>query len=255
MAPNPVFRGLWRRRVLVGLGALLALGLTLKVISGAGGEGAIATTSVLVDTPKHQLVDQGSAGVETLGWRAAVLAELLGTESSKRRIARAVPIPARMLSVVDPELNIPTIEASLPQVASEAAASSLAPYVLTTRTDGILPLIEIRAEAPDSDEATRLAGGAVAELEAGAVLGPRPDSPRFVVTPVASISARATSGDPQVLRALALGGTVFCLWCAAIILVPACARLVAPVGRRALRRGVASLSCRLPGTAAGPGAV
>lgn len=222
MAPNPVFRGLWRRKALLALGVLLALGLTLKMIGGTGGGGAVATTSVLADTPGHQLIDQGSAGVETLGWRAAVLAELLGTESAKRRIARAVPIAPPMLSIVDPELNLPTIEASLPQVASEAAASSLAPYVLTTRTDGILPLIEIRAEAPDSDQATRLAAAAVSELEAGAVLGPRPDSPRFVVTPVGSISARAVSGDPEIVRAVAIGGIVFCLWCAAIILAPAC---------------------------------
>jgi len=224
MTPNPVFSGLWRRKVLLGLGALLALALTLRLIGGAAGEGAIASTSVLVDTPKHQFIDQGSAGVEALSWRAAVLAELLGTESSKRRIARAVPIPARMLSIVDPELNLPAIEASLPQVASEAAASSHGPYVLTARADGVLPLIEIRAEAPDSDQATRLADGAVSELEAGAVLGPRSDSPRFEVTPVGSISARETSSDPQVLRALTLGGILFCLWCAAIIMAPACVK-------------------------------
>ena len=222
VTPNPVCAGLWRRRGVLGLGALLALALTVKVISGADGGGAIATTTALVDTPQHQLVDRAAGGVETLGWRAAVLAELLGTESAKRRIARAVPVPARMLSVVAPELNLPTIEASLPQVASEAASSSLAPYVLTTSTDGVLPLIKIQSQAPDGDRAIRLAGAAVSELEAGAVPLPRPDSPRFMVTRVAPITARAAPGDPQVLPALAVGGTMFCLWCAAAILVPGC---------------------------------
>jgi hypothetical protein len=220
MVPNPVFRALWRRRALVVLGAVLALALTFKAISGTDGPGAIATTSVMVDTPRHQLVDRSSAGVETLGWRASVLAELLGTEPAKRRIAGDVPISTGMLSVVAPELNLPPIPASLPDAASKVAASSLAPYVVTTRTDGVLPLIEIRAEAPDADQAARLAGAAVSELEAGAVLGPRPDSPRFGVDRVAEISARAAPGDPQVIRALAFGGTLFCLWCAAIIVLP-----------------------------------
>jgi hypothetical protein len=221
MPPNPVFQTLWRRKALVGLGALLALALTLKLITGAVGPGAVATTKVLADTPGHQLVDRTSAGIESLGWRAAVLSELLGTESVKRRIAREVPVPTRMLSVVAPELNLPTVNASLPELASKVAASSVAPYVLTTTTDGVLPLIKIRAKAPDVDQARRLAGAAVSELETGAVLGPRPDSPRFVVDRVAPISARPAHGDPQVMRALGLGATLFCLWCAAIILVPA----------------------------------
>lgn len=221
MTRSPVFRVLWRRRALVALGAVLTLALTLKLITGAAGSGAIATTNVLVDTPRHQLIDRTSAGVETLGWRTAVLAELLGTEASKRRIARAVPVPTRMLSVVAPELNLPTIPASLPAAASKAAASAPGLYVLTTRTDNVLPLIEIRAEAPDRERATRLAEAAVSQLESGAVLGARPETPRFVVTRVAPVAARTASGDPQILRALALGGTLFCLWCTAIIVLPA----------------------------------
>jgi hypothetical protein len=221
MTPNPVLRVLWRRRALVVLGALLALALTLKMITGASGPAAYATTNVLVDTPRHQLVDRTSAGVETLGWRTTVLAELLGTEAAKRRIARAVPIATRALSIVAPELNLPTIPASLPEAASKAAASAQGLYVLTTRTDNVLPLIDIRADAPDRESATRLAEAAVSQLETGSVLGPRPNAPRFVVTRIAPIAARTASGDAQILRAVALGGTVFCLWCAAIIIVPA----------------------------------
>jgi hypothetical protein len=221
MTPNPVFRTLWRRKRLLGLGALLALAMTLKLITGAGGPGAVATTNVLVDTPGHQLVDSSSAGVESLGWRAVVLSELLGTEPAKERIADEAQIPARGLSVVAPELDLPTIDASLPAAASKAAASSLAPYVLTTSADGITPLIEIRAEAPDVDHATRLAAAAVSELETGSALGTQPQSPRFVTDRVASIKARAVSGDPEFMRALAFGATLFCLWCVGIIVVPA----------------------------------
>jgi hypothetical protein len=221
MTPNPVVRVLWRRRVLVLLGSQLALALTLKLIAGAAPPGGIATTKVLVDTPRQQLVDRTTAGVETLGWRTAVLADLLGTDSAKQQIARYAQIPEEMLSVVDPELNLPTIPASLPEAASKAAAESPTPYVLTTRANGVLPLIRIRARAPDRDQATRLAEAAVSQLESGAVLGPRPDSPRFVVTHVAQIDSRAATSDPEILRALALGGTVFCLWCAAIIIVSA----------------------------------
>jgi hypothetical protein len=220
-APNPVIRILWRRRAVVVLGVLLAQALTIKAIGGAGGDGTLATTNVLLDTPRHQLVDRASAGVETLGWRAAVLAELVGTESAKARIAQAIAIPPEELTVVAPELNLPTIPASLPKAATEAAAEAPGDYVLTTRTDGVLPLIKIRAQAPDSEQATRLAGAAVADLEAGGFLGPRSESPRFEVSRVGPIKDRAIPADPELARAFAVSAIFFCFWCTAIFLFEA----------------------------------
>jgi hypothetical protein len=214
--PNPVLRILWRRRALVALGALLALALTVKASGGAGGPGTIATTNVLLDTPRKQLVDEASAGVETLGWRATVLAELVGTESAKGEIAAAVPVSPQLLTVVAPELNLPTIPASLPKAASEAAAEARGDYVLTTRTDGLLPLIKIRAQAPDGEQAARLAGAAVSYIETGSDLGPRPDPPRFEVTRVGPIKTRPMADDPELARAVAVGAIFFCLWCMAV---------------------------------------
>jgi hypothetical protein len=220
-APNPVLQILWRRRVPVALGALLALALAIKAIGGAGGDGTMATTNVLLDTPRHQLVDRSAGGVETLGWRAAVLAELVGTESAKRQIADAVPIPPQMLTVVAPELNLPAVPASLPKAASEAAATARGDYVLITRTDGILPLIKIRAQAPDDEEAIRLASAAVSQIEAGDFLGPLPESQRFEVTRVGGIKARTIPADPEVARAFAVSVLFFCFWCTAIFVFEA----------------------------------
>jgi hypothetical protein len=150
-----------------------------------------------------------------------VLAELIGTESAKRRIAQAVPIPPQTLTVVAPELNLPTIPASLPKAASEEAATARGDYVLSTRTDGVVPLIKIRAQAPDSEEATRLAGAAVSHIEAGGYLGPRPDEPRFEVTRVGDIKTRAIPADPELARAFAVSAIFFCFWCTAIFMCEA----------------------------------
>jgi hypothetical protein len=219
--PNPVFRTLWRRRALVALGALLAVALTIKAIGGAAGGGTIATTDVLLDTPRHQLLDKASGGVATLGWRATVLAELVGTESAKRQIAPAVPVAPEMLSVVAPELNLPTVLASLPKAASEAAASARGDYVLTTRTDAVLPLIKIRAQAPDRGQATRLAGAAVSYIEARVALDGRPESPRFEVARVGPIQTRAMPVDPKLARAFAVSVIFFCFWCSGIFVFDA----------------------------------
>jgi hypothetical protein len=211
-----VFRILWRRRALVALGAALALGLMLKMMGGGEGNAAIASTNVLLDTPRHQLVDRASSGVAALGWRASFLAELVGAESAKREIARAVQIPPEALTVVAPELNVPSVPASLPKAASEGAVAAHGDYVLITRTDGVLPLIKIRAQAPDREEARLLASAALSLIKAGRFLGPSPDSPRFEVARAGAIKSRAAPAESELARALALSVIFFCFWCAAI---------------------------------------
>ena len=221
MGLHATLRTFRRHWILLGTGVLLALALFIKVGMGGGPARGLATTQVLLDTPDQQLVDRASAGVETLGWRAAVLSQMMGSQPAERRIAGGVPVPPDQLAVVAPELNLPSVPASLPFAAAAAAAATPEPYVLTIRSDGILPLVDIRAQAPDRSQAARLAEAAVREFESGGGLGPAPESPRFDVTQIAQVRTRSIGGDPALLRASVAGGAVLCIWGLGILLIPA----------------------------------
>ncbi len=233
MSISGVMRELWPRRILIALGAVLAIGLGLKVAGGAEDGSGIARTSVLLDTPDPQLLDPTPPGVKSLAWRATLLAEVLGAEPAHGRIARDAGIPAAQLAVVEPKLNVPTVPASLPRAAAEAAAVTPEPYVLIVRTDGVLPLISIKTTAPDREGAVRLAEAATGSLRATAALGDAPKVSRFVVNRVGAIKTRELAGDGRLLIASALAISFFGLWCAAIALVgrigPGSS---APAGRR-----------------------
>ena len=162
---------LWRRRILVVIGAVLAILVALEVGGKPGAGAARAKVDVLLDTHASQLVDARPARVASLSWRAHLLSQLLGTQSAQGQIAARAGISSDELAVIDSELAVPTIPASLPRVAAEAAADPPEPYVLTVESDAMAPLVSLRARGPDRDAAARLANAAVVTLETSC--GPR----------------------------------------------------------------------------------
>ena len=116
-------RALWRRRIFVSLGAMLAIAAAAKFAAGTGGGRARAEVRVLLDTPQSQLTNADPARVESLPWRATLLSQLLGTEPERRQLAREAGIPAHQLAVVNSDLATPAVPAPLPVAAANAAAS------------------------------------------------------------------------------------------------------------------------------------
>ena len=214
-----ILRVLWRRRLLAGVGALAAVAAALTAGAGGATTGGFAKTSAMLDTTRSQLVNPAPRGAESLPWRASLLAQRLGTRSIKERIAREARIPVRQLTVVDTELTVPTVAASLPRTAEEGAAVVHEPYLLTVSTDGVLPVISIEATAPDRDGAARLTEAAVGGLEAGAA----EDAERgieFSVEHVGPIEARATRSGGGELMAVGAAAALLIAWCAAVALFP-----------------------------------
>ena len=161
-------RVLWRRRILVGVGAILAVAVGFAVGGSPVPPSGLAKADVIVDTPQSALAAAAPRGFDTFYWRATLLAMLLGTDPARQQIARVTGVPEDQIAVTDLELTAPTVPAALPVAAVQAATTTAEPYVLTVSTNDVLPVVSIQAAAPDRAGAARLAAAAVSALQTGA---------------------------------------------------------------------------------------
>lgn len=162
----PILRELWRRRLVVALIALVALGVGWVVgfkpsfpPESRSYTIGVASARILVDTPQSQVVEVAPKGSETLGSRASVLANLMVDGELKDAIARRAGM--------DPKQLIAQTQASGgPQVVTPLGPRdrSLTTAVLVNSDLAQLPIIKIETQAPTVGEAAKLADAAVAGL-------------------------------------------------------------------------------------------
>jgi len=247
----PILRLAWRQRIALAVGALLAIALGVAVGRSAATtpEQWTASTRLVLDTPRSQVIHAAPREVDDLGWRSKVLATLALGDDVRARVARAAGIAPEQLATVDPSLSTPLLPATLPRRAAEVAAEAAAtPYRLTVVADGVLPVVSLTASAPGRASAIGLVESA---RDAVVALVPprdeRRDRPNVVVEPVGAVGVELSEsgrGASAALRPLlaALGG--FALWGAAVLALAALARSRAgrwrgPAGAAARRRGLA----------------
>jgi hypothetical protein len=230
----PFLRALWSRRLLIAAGALVAIVMAIAVGRPAPSSSAVARTRVALDTPASQLLQAAPAGADTLPWRASLLAHLMATESVNRQLAQSLRVRQDQVAVVDSALVAPQVQASLPRSAADAAAVTVAPYVLTVSLDDPrIPVVTVAAAAPDRGGAKRLAAAAVAVLKSEASPGGVFKSPietgggtghklqAFVVEDAAPVTVKRVVAPAVPTKALATLVFVFFLWCAAgVFLAP-----------------------------------
>ena len=165
----PLLRLISRRRLLLVAGLVVAVALAVVVGSPPPASSAVAWTRVALDTPRSQLVDSAPSGADSLPWRASLLTHLMTTDQTQRELAQRLHVRPDEVTVVDPMLATPIILASVPKKASDVAAVTAAPYILTLSvTNASLPMISVEAAAPDRPGAVKLAQAAVALLESHA---------------------------------------------------------------------------------------
>jgi hypothetical protein len=214
-----ILRELWRRRILVGVVATAAILVALMLAyrpslppESRNYEVGIASSRILVDTPESQVLDVAPKGLETLGERANVLANLMVEGEIKAQIARRAGLSPEQLVGVGPYAAV-----------SESAYSLTTRLVTNVTNTGAeaLPIIEIEAEAPDAGAAARLAEAAVAALRANldskAAAEKVSDARRLQVTGLGRPEAGEATRGPRRLVALGAALFVFLSGCAAIL--------------------------------------
>jgi len=222
-----LLRLLWRRRIPIAVGAVVAAAIAVTFGRSPGVSSGVAETRVVLDTPQSQLVTDDPRGAPTLAWRATLLAMLLGTDRVRAQLARETQISPDQLAVTDFELTAPSIPASLPRAAIEAANVTTEPYGLIVRTDGELPVVSMVTSAPDRAGAARLAQAAVRALQAGAPAQNTEELQGLTLQQAGPIEAREIPGGSGLVKMAALAVVLFGLWCTALIAGP----LVAGIAR------------------------
>ena len=219
-------RLLWGRRLLVALGALLAVCAIALVFVGpiapGGGTSVVGVASGrwLIDTPDSQLVYASPKAADTLSMRATLLADLLASDELKAKIVRAAGLRPAQVEILGPSQHVePVTPTPLVTQALVAAARPEAPYRLSIYSDGSTPLIAADAQAPDARSARALVDAARTSLEgllpqltAGARSG-------VVLEELATPAPEEVATHSRArLIALAAAMLVFPLWCAALIM-------------------------------------
>lgn len=244
-----IFSLLWARRLVMGLGLVVAVAaglLALRVTSpGPGAPTWVASTGVLIDTADSQLVNVDPPGVDVLPTRAYLLADLMASNPLEAQVAREAGIPASQLEVLGPSSRAgPPVLTPLETETAKFADLAHGRYVLNLYADGESSLISIDAQAPDAARATTLAGAAISVLKSS--LSPSQSSPApsqsspaaksaagrqatpaqsYVVTTLGPTRATQAIGPSGRRLVAAIGSlVVFALWCAGIVLFSGLAR-------------------------------
>jgi hypothetical protein len=213
-------RLLWRRRIRLGVGAVVAIAVAVALGGSPVPPSGLAKTRVLIDTPRSELLTNAPRGMDTLYWRATLMAMLLGTEPARQQMARETHVSPDQLAVTDLELTAPANPAALPVAAIQAATVTPEPYVLRVYTDDVLPIVSIETAAPDRAGAARLAQAAVHALQAGAAPRDTQERQGLSVQQVSPIDAGEIPGGPGRTKMAAVAVVVFGLWCLGLKLWP-----------------------------------
>jgi hypothetical protein len=223
-------RLLWRCRVAVAIGCIVAAALGFMATRGTTSRFGVASMRVLLDTPSSQTVDVTPVDPSLVEWRTGVAADLMATTPARQRIARDMGIGVDEVAVSAPYMSMPIVATPLPEAARYVGAAPQR-YQLAIQAIKALPIIEIDASAPTRAAAARLATVASDALKAEFAVKAAPGIEEFVVEDVGPVRASEVVDRPRRLTALVIAGLVLGLWCAGIALVVAIRRARSRPGR------------------------
>jgi hypothetical protein len=223
-----ILRALRRHWLLVaagaGLAGLVAIVLTFHAtvlppkLGSRQQTSAYATARVFIAARTQPAFDLESQLTDTLGTRAALLADLLSTDAGRAKIARAAGLDPGQVGVVTPAMKPPVLALALPVSASEAASTASEPYVLTVNADGTIPIISLGARGPDAIRAGRVVNAAAASI--GDLIATRSSGrPDIVVERLGPAVTRTVVNGPRKAIAAAAAVVIFSLWCFALVVV------------------------------------
>ena len=209
-------RLLWRYRIAMAVGFLVALALGFLATRGAETHVTVASTRVVLDTPESQLIEDLPTGADTLVWRAALLADLAASDSLRTEIESQAHVADAQLAVTAPYMATPPVVVPLPVAALSAAEAQADAEPFGVAVQGVdnLPIISINTHAPTRGAAVRLAHATASVLEsAAAAHRGEPRTQSFVVEDVGPVKAKTITDGPRKIAGAIVVILVFGLWC------------------------------------------
>jgi hypothetical protein len=170
-----ILRALSRRRLLLGLGAILALTVGLlgayRVSIFPPGLKSKTTTAgfasqrVLVDTPTSLVADATAKGATSIVIRATILADLIESDAVRRAIANELRVEPDQVGAISSTTASPQTETPLATQALEVTRPTQ-PYVASVGLQAGQPILAMQTIAPDAAGAARLMRATTAALAA-----------------------------------------------------------------------------------------
>lgn len=241
MAFVDTIRQLWQRKLLVGLVFVLAVFAAILTayqvsVSPPGLhkrslQVSVASSQILVDSPKSTLVSGGSTDTfDALATRAKIYGQYLSSLEARRQIAKKVGVPPQTISTAgpySPETGQTVYEAQpAGERANELLKEGAVNRLIFTAQEGV-PILSVSSQAPTTERAVALANASFQVLTDYVNSLEAEDKPvsdgvtlRELGTPQGGTLG---SSNGKILMALAFLA-VFALGCAAILLVPGFAR-------------------------------
>ena len=223
-----ILNELWRRRIWVGVGIVVAGVLAMSVVfklpsfEKKSTVTSAASTDVLVDT-RTSALGSIAIDVDELTTRAAVYARMVGTTAVKERIAKLAGVPAEQIAVVNASPSTPV--PSSPGAASPVTPPPPSPGGLriVATSQEASPAIELQAQAPTPSAAERLADSAAKALIANVAETQErrslPAAERVVLRQLGSPQAVVRIDEPGYTKAIAAFIGAFLAWCLLVLVV------------------------------------
>lgn len=221
-----ILRVLRRHRILVALGVVLTVLVALTMayqmsflppsLASKRQTSGLATAKVIIAARTQPAFDLDSHITDTLGTRAAILADLLSAEDVRARIARGAGLQPKQVAVLTPVWGPPTIDVALPLAATEAAGLTYEPYVLTVTSEGNIPIISLRATGRDPIRAAKVATAGIAAIEQ-LIAARSPGRPNIVVERLGPAMARTIVTGPRKAMAIAASMVFLAAWLIGIV--------------------------------------
>ncbi len=221
-----ILRVLRRHRILVALGVALSILVALKMayqvsfmppsLASKQQTSGVATAKVIIAARTQPAFDLDSHITDTLGTRAAILADLLSADDVRARIAHGAGLQPGQVAVLTPVWGPPTIDIALPLAATEAAGLTYEPYVLTVTSEGNIPIITLRATGRDPIRAAKVANAGIAALDE-LIAARSPGRPNIIVERLGPATARTIVTGPRKAVAIAASMVLLAAWLIGIV--------------------------------------
>jgi hypothetical protein len=221
---------LWKRRIAVLVGTLLAIAVGVVGLQrgGATAPSSSSLTKVLIDTPNSLVADAKARGAATIYTRARLVGALIADDDARGEIARRAGLQPSELAIAGPGAAAPPDVITPLAEQAIAVAKPIGVYLVSVEVTPELPIVSIDANAPSRDEAVRLGRATVESLSSVARSAPGGGGVAIEQLGRPLVSTKEVAPG----KAKVVGGALmfFVVWCMGCVLFDGAAR------RRRLRR-------------------
>jgi len=215
-------RDLWKHRLLLALGVLIAAAAAVFSVNHKSLQYSSASTQVLVDS-SSSVIGNANEPFEPLSGRAQVYSNFMTSPAILEAIGKQVGLSGAQIYAAGP------VDANLPRVEQEPTAlkrnveitGETKPYRLSFENQGNVPTITINSQAPSTSQAIALANASAVALEqyvAGVESSDKiPVHSQVAIRQLGSASGAVLDGGISKTLAMIVFLAVFLLWCVLLL--------------------------------------